>query len=72
MQIIYSGSPVENAGGRDVVDPKSFREPLDGVSTVYYDGDNLKLIYGYQTRGVLVKPLSELPKSKAKTSTKGD
>ncbi|PCI03447.1 MAG: hypothetical protein COB78_10845 [Hyphomicrobiales bacterium] len=70
MEIIYSATPVDNAGDRKTIDPKDFYEPVKGVSCVYYDGDNLKLKFGYETRGIPVKPISKLPK--AKTSKKGD
>ena len=71
MEIVYSEHPVENAGGRRVIDPATFSAPLKGIAAVYYDGKNLNIVYGYETLGVPVRPLSSLPSKKTKRSRKG-
>ena len=63
-ELIYSGTKVPDAGGRKVRNPVHFAGPVDGVKTVYLNGDHPKIRAAYEERGVKVLPLHEMPKPK--------
>lgn len=67
-EIIYSGSKVADKGGRKAVNPIYFTGPVEGVKTVFLNGDLPEIKAAYEEKGVKVFPLSEMNTSK-KTTT---
>lgn len=62
MKIIYTELDVECPDGFTIIDPKDFTGPIKEATIIFYDGENLNITYGYETRGIEVLPLSKLPK----------
>jgi len=63
-ELIYSGTKVRGRDGRKVLNPKFFTVPVEGVKTVYLNGDHPKIKAAYEEKGVKVLPLHEMPKPK--------